>query len=46
MKKQHSFIIPDQDSLIDLEGLLDYLAQKVLKTHFSHLSRFRLVVFV
>ena len=46
MRKQHSFIIPDEDSLIDLEGLLDYLAQKVYKTHFSHFSRFRLVVFV
>ena len=46
MRKQHSFIIPDEDSLIDLEGLLDYLAQKVFIIHFFQLFRFRLVVFV
>ena len=29
MAKKHVFIIPDRDSLIDLEGLLDYLGQKI-----------------
>lgn len=29
MTKKHGFIIPDEDSLTDLEGLLDYLSQKV-----------------
>ena len=29
MTQKHGFILPDKDCITDLEGLLDYLGQKV-----------------
>lgn len=36
MTQKHGFILPDKDCIIDLEGLLDYLGQKVRMHAFAH----------
>lgn len=38
MFKKHGLIIPDRESVIDLEGLLDYLGQKVGTVYHSHVD--------